>query len=114
MKVNLLVLLLPVFLTGCGASLVSVRDIGNPHGPVNEVKGGTVQYLNDGYSTVKEGRRNDAYEKMFTYCDGPYRIVREYVTSEGSVGSNVSNQFNYALNSSDMNIDFECANGKIN
>lgn len=71
-------------LTGCAA--VYRADMVNPPGgianspnaPVNEsARPGTIRYLNDGASFVREGRRERAYQIMREACGGDYRIDGE-------------------------------------
>lgn len=110
MRVWILVGLL-VF-SGCSASMVSTRGAGDSkYAPVNDAKGGTVSYLNQGAKGVIQSRRNDAYKKMHDFCKGEYRIAKEYPRDKGSFGVvspapwgattlNDSSEYIY--------IDFEC------
>lgn len=79
---KLTILLIVPFLSSCSATMESSLSKNSPYAPVNEINGGTVSYLNDGYLSIKEKRREDAYKKMHERCNGPYRIVSEEDRSE--------------------------------
>ncbi|MCZ7651808.1 MAG: hypothetical protein M5U13_11875 [Thermoanaerobaculia bacterium] len=73
------VLLLLGLLTGCSASTVSVNDPSQSrYAPDNEAGiSGEVSYCNAGAKSVRNVRRQDAYEKMYAWCNGEYEIVKE-------------------------------------
>lgn len=74
------ILLAVVFLAGmgCRAHMVSQPGSGMAYGPVNESsRPGTIRYLNRGLPAVREARRQDAYQQMYSACRGYYRIDGE-------------------------------------
>ncbi len=64
-------------LAGCSATMETRLSKSSPNAPVNEINGGVVSYLNQGYSGAIASRRNDAYKKMHDACNGDYKIVQE-------------------------------------
>lgn len=71
----------PIFLiiaTGaCTADFVTKTGSTSAYAPVNEVRGGEIKYLNQGAESIRQARRNDAYQKMSEYCGGKYKITTE-------------------------------------
>lgn len=105
-----------VSLSGC--STVSMRAPGAPavseYAPENERKHmpGIVTYMTSGADWVVADRRETAYKKMFTVCNGSYEIFREYpsssatsyVTSGMSNGNLLTSPMSYQY----LNIVFDC------
>lgn len=48
-----------------------------PYAPVNEINGGTVSYLKEGWDSAIKARRNNAYKKMHDFCKGDYKILQD-------------------------------------
>lgn len=75
-----------MLLGGCAAEMVN-RPGGtstSEFAPINEkARTGIVRYLNDGADFVTARRREDAYQRMYEACDGPYSIVAEGPRNEG-------------------------------
>jgi hypothetical protein len=73
---------------------------------------GVVNYLNEGASIVREGRKEDAYKQMFKACDGEYIILGEsnsetsptYVSNSNGLGGITTSSFS----STYVYIHFEC------
>jgi len=101
-----------VLLSGCSASMVSTRGGSNSaYAPSNENQrpGGLIKYLNQGASSVIKARREDAYKKMFRYCSGNYRIVKEGQEQEGGAAIPVGGMVAYE-STKYWYIEFECEN----
>jgi hypothetical protein len=112
MRLSLVVFAL--FLTGCGASMVSTRgDSKSAYAPTNESaqRGGTIKYLNQGASSVKKDRREDAYKQMHDFCRGAYKITSEGPRSEGGDVIPVGGVSFYE-DSQYWYMNFECEGGK--
>lgn len=80
-----LTIILALFLTGCTASMVSVRNDSNKsqYAPLNEKKGGTVKYQ-AGWNMTQNSDRERCYKKMYKSCGGDYIITKEYENSTHS------------------------------
>ncbi len=98
---------------GCAsANLRTTTTKGMPNAPVNEVRGGTVDYLNDGYAWVRTKRRADAYKKMHDYCQGDYKIVSE--NTEQGAGSSIPSAYgNIYATEHRVQIRFECVTSSV-
>lgn len=112
MPVSIYVLLLSSVL-GCARAYVATetRKTDSAYAPINEKNGGTVLYLNEGMASVKKRRRQNAYEKMFKSCNGPYKIVNEHTTNKQEASFSVPAGFpgtRYESNQDYVYIDFEC------
>lgn len=76
---------------------------------------GVVNYLNEGISSIRKARREDAYKKAFQACGGKYEILDErsnytdpmYVTSQSSYSSDTYNT--YSVQSEYRYIYFKCS-----
>lgn len=66
-------------LCGCSASSVNTKDPSRSRfAPIDErTTAGEISYCNAGIKTVRNARRDDAYQKMYSTCGGSYQIVRE-------------------------------------
>lgn len=60
---------------GCVSDIEPLHDYGE-FAPVNVTNEGwlTISYLNEGADSVVEGRRKDAYKKMYKHCNGKYEL----------------------------------------
>ncbi|WP_199611550.1 hypothetical protein [Flocculibacter collagenilyticus] len=114
MKKALISITYVALLAGCTSADV-LRHPGevaktSKYAPQNERKTenniGVMRYLNEGASFVREARREDAYKKMFTMCEGKYDIIAEtdsettpitYTseTNTGFVSQTVSSSYRY-------------------
>lgn len=47
------------------------------HAPENYQPVGMVKYLNEGLSSIRESRREDAFKEMSEACGGKYKILEE-------------------------------------
>jgi len=77
MKTIMLGLAGALLLSGCTATMQTTTRQSTPYAPTNEIRGGTVSYLDEGADFMRTRRREDAYKKMHDYCGGDYRIVSE-------------------------------------
>ena len=70
---------LTISLTACSASNVNLRGpSSSAYAPANDSGvTGEISYCNGGAKSVRDARRNDAYEKMYKQCGGAYEIVKE-------------------------------------
>lgn len=93
--------------SGCSATLDTRLSKSSPNAPVNEIHGGVVSYLNQGYAFAVRARREDAYQKMHDYCAGPYKIVSEGQESGAGVATRVGASTVYG-ESQYWRIRFEC------
>jgi hypothetical protein len=70
------IIILSLLVCSCAASHVT-----RPRKPKNAPEGykpvGVVKYLNQGYDSVIEDRREDAFAKMSEECGGKYKIISE-------------------------------------
>lgn len=78
-----------------------------PNAPVNEINGGIVSYLNQGYSFAIKKRRENAYAKMHDSCNGDYKIVQEGENLEEGIATNIGNSTIYGQTRY-WKIKFEC------
>ena len=69
-------LLIFLLLTGCSATHVT-KPKKPEHAPENYQPVGMVKYLNEGLSSVRESRREDAFNEMSEACKGKYKILEE-------------------------------------
>lgn len=103
----------PIFLitilafVGCSASMDSRLNKQSAYAPVNEINGGAVSYLNQGYQFAIDSRRKDAYKKMHDSCNGPYKIVQENETSGDTTAFPIGGMI-YAGQEHRIVIRFEC------
>lgn len=95
-----------VVLTGCSATMVTTRG-GGRFAPVNDSKGGTVEYSLEGARSVVEKRRQDAYRKMHAYCGGAYKITSESLRKDGGSAVPIGGVLFYGEERHNY-IDFEC------
>lgn len=90
-------IILCILTSGCASSTL-VRKQYEP------VRGGTVQYLNEGAGFVINSRIKDAKQKMWAFCGGEYKITAEGSNSKpGTVLAG-----GYVVNSDYELIEFEC------
>ena len=62
---------------------------------------GVVSYMNEGHSSIRGARREDAYKKMYEACDGKYDIYDEtsaytnpmYITQKSPTLKNTFNTY---------------------
>lgn len=75
-----IVITIAAILSGCQtAQMVSANRSNSPYAPVNEAShGGEVKYSEDGRAERVRQQREAAYEKMYSYCGGKYKIVSEW------------------------------------
>ncbi len=95
-------------------SCTSAQIVNHPGGsnsqyaPTNEKqRPGLVKYLNDGASSIVQSRREDAYKKMSSLCNGSYKILTEGPNAEGGVIAPIGNSYMFAQ-SQYWYITFEC------
>lgn len=89
-----LIVLFPL-LTGCSATMETTLNKSTPNAPTNEINGGVVSYLNDGYLSIKQKRREDAYRQMHEQCNGPYQILEEAERSENGSATPIGGMMFY-------------------
>lgn len=111
MKTVLIGLVAAFMLSGCGAHMQTTTRKSTPYAPTNEVRGGTVSYLDQGASSVRAKRRESAYKQMHDYCQGDYKIVSEAAGSEGGTAIPVGGMLVYGQERK-AEIKFECADQK--
>lgn len=104
--------IIAVSLCGCAtSSIVTKRGSSKSQfAPVNEkaIRGGTAKYLAQGWDSGIAKRREDAYKKMSSACNGePYKIIREYV-QEGDGSAITTGQFTTYGGEKWMYLDFAC------
>lgn len=91
-----------LLLGGCmSASSVKVDGpSASSYAPINElISEGEISYCNAGLKSIRDARRKDAYEKMYSACGGSYQIVRE-------------EEQNAAFCKMERRIWFQCASGE--
>ncbi|MCG7584591.1 hypothetical protein [Photobacterium sp. OFAV2-7] len=69
-----------LLLIGCSAGEIqSNTDHLSPYAPLNASDTGihSIAYLDEGADLVRDARREDAFKKMFDYCDGRYVLLDE-------------------------------------
>ena len=71
------------------------------------MRGGTVQYLAQGWDSAIRKRRESAYKRMHKVCGGPYKITREVIGTDSGAAVNTYNSSYYAASKS-VFIDFLC------
>lgn len=112
-----------VTLSGCltTANLIKAPNQANTdskYAPESEKRAngiGVVNYLNEGISSIRKARREDAYKKAFEACDGKYKILDErsnytdpmYITNQTSYSSDTYNT--YSVQSEYRYIYFRCS-----
>lgn len=64
-----------VLVSGCSA--VMLVSPGGKYGPTDGNTIGRIKYLAEGASSVIDSRRDDAFKKMYTACNGHYRILND-------------------------------------
>jgi len=116
-----IIILMP--LTGC---LTTANLIKSPHeaqtnskyAPESERRSngiGVVNYLNEGISSIREARRDNAYKKAFEACGGEYQILDErssytdpmYITNQSTYSDTTYNT--YSMQSEYRYIYFKCS-----
>ena len=97
---------LTMLLTGCASAPPSVVMVTNPfHGsnstyrPTNhEELIGMVKYLVSANASEMENRREQAFQRMFHACGGPYKIINE----DSRFGGSLTRYENYSATSSNL------------
>lgn len=112
-KLLLLSLAMPIALlfNGCSAKIEHMPGSieKSKYAPVNEAEQyGVISYRNQGIASVRKARREDAYKKMYTACNGKYKIIDESSKDAGAVF--VANGYGGGtmVNQSDIYIKFIC------
>ncbi len=97
-------------LAGCSASMVNPPGGGNSrYAPVNELdRPGLVRYLNQGATSVRERRRENAYKQMAEACRGEYRIDAEGPRTEGGMVMQVDPETAISTPTQYWYIQFSC------
>lgn len=106
------VLLVGVLIGCTSATLVKtpgVSSIPSEYAPVNAASDnfGTVKYLDEGISAVREARKKDAYKKMYEACNGKYAILNTGASESNPVFSTQGN-LTFTATSSTVFINFKC------
>lgn len=100
-------------LTGCAtATIEKVPGSGGApveYAPVNKSNSdyGVVSYLDEGISSIRKIRRDDAFKKMHELCNGKYRIINESYGESNPVYS-VNKNLISTLTSTYVFFTFEC------
>lgn len=99
-------------LNGCASAEWVNKKVVSEFGPLNDSsKSGSIRYLNQGYSGIITARREDAYLKMYEYCNKKYKIINEQEQYDGAAAAPVfgiwaSSPIKYWV------INFECVDSK--
>jgi hypothetical protein len=87
MRNHLMYPVIVCLLSACSAAMVTPPGGGVQlaNAPVNEAsRPGVIRYLNQGATSIRMKRRQDAYNQMQKACDGAYSIDSESEKADGS------------------------------
>lgn len=108
-----------ISISGCTANMVQhpyAAKTVSKYAPTNEQQDtsgvGITSYMNEGHSSVREARREDAYKKMYEACDGEYVILGQSSSETGDFyytqGMSNGNSYTTNLSSTYVYIKFQC------
>jgi len=98
-KIKIFICIIASISLGCSATSVIQPGSSSKskYAPINEeVRTGIIRYLNQGASFVRNSRREDAYKKMYNFCNGKYTILNEGIRSEGGVITPIGNSATFS------------------
>ena len=104
-------LILAIVFVGCSARMEHMPGSieNSKYAPTNSNKQyGLISYNNNGASSVKKARREDAYKQMFNACNGEYKIIDESNNSTGSTFISNGNGGGFIANMNRVYIKFLC------
>lgn len=109
LKKYLLLILVPLISSCTGTTAAIVKTHGpsdNPNAPINEalIPGGTVKYI----AAYGDKGRNEAYALASKHCKGDYKIINEYIRSEGYSSPDYALETYEYATANLIYIDFEC------
>jgi hypothetical protein len=96
-------------LSSCASEDVSIPTR-SQYAPKGYVPKGMVKYLNQGADSIIAERKEDAFKKMSTNCNGNYRIINEGPNEEGGVITKISASSSMLSSSQYWYISYECLN----